>query len=122
MCSFLFFLMIQFAEFNLLEHEDPRMDQLLKIANLATVSSQNHGLAAKLATDLLLLRFLGRLFLYRKFTSSLSAGIRALKALCFLNENLLFCNHIEAFFSSLKLNFLHDGIVLSLSHLFASLK
>ena len=29
--------MIQFAEFNLLEHEDPRMDQLLlkKVANLA---------------------------------------------------------------------------------------
>ena len=34
----------------------------------------NHGLAAKLtATDLLLLRSLGRLFPYRKFTSSLSA-------------------------------------------------
>ena len=40
----------------------------------------------------------------------------------FFNENLLFCNLIEAFFSSLKLNFMHDGIVLCLSHLFASLK
>ena len=76
MCSFPYFLMIQFAEFNLLEYEDPRMDRL-KIANLATVSSRNHGLAAKLATDLLLLRSLGRLFPYRKFTSSLSAGIGA---------------------------------------------
>ena len=54
MCSFLYFLMIEFAEFNLLEHEDPRMGQLLKVANLATVSSRNHGLAAKLVTDLLL--------------------------------------------------------------------
>ena len=34
----------------------------------------NHGLAAKLtATDLLLLRSLGRLFSYKKFISSLSA-------------------------------------------------
>ena len=82
----------------------------------------NHGLAAKLtATDLLLLRSLGRLFPYRKLTSSLSAGIGAL-SLMFFNENLLFCNLIEAFFSSLKLNFMHDGIVLCLSHLFASLK
>ena len=81
----------------------------------------NHGLAAKLATDLLLLRSLGRLFSYRRFTSSLSAGIRAL-SLVFFKENLLFCNLIEAFFSSLKLNFMHDGIVLCLSHLFASLK
>ena len=82
MCSFPYFLMIQFAEFNLLEYEDPRMDRL-KIANLATVSSRNHGLAAKLATDLLLLRSLGRLFPYRKFTSSLSAGIRALSLVFF---------------------------------------
>ena len=59
-------------------------------------------MAAKLATDLLLLRSLGRLFPYRKFTSSLSAGIRAL-SLMFFNENL-FCNLIETFFSSLKLN------------------
>ena len=58
---------------------------------------------------------------YRKLTSSLSAGIGAL-SLMFFNENLLFCNLIEAFFSSLKLNFMHDGIVLCLSHLFASLK
>ena len=78
-------------------------------------------MAAKLATDLLLLRSLGRLFPYRKLTSSLSAGIGAL-SLMFFNENLLFCNLIEAFFSSLKLNFMHDGIVLCLSHLFASLK
>ena len=90
--------MIQFAEFNLLEHEDPCMDQLPKIANLATVSSRNHGLAAKLATDLLLLRSLGRLFPYRKFTSSLSAGIRALSLVFFLNENFFFYNLIEAFF------------------------
>ena len=44
----------------------------------------------------------------------------------FFNDNLLFCNLIEhnwSFFqSSLKLNFVHDGIVLCLSHLFASLK
>ena len=34
----------------------------------------NHGLAAKLtATDLLLLRSLGRLFSYKKFISSFSA-------------------------------------------------
>ena len=34
----------------------------------------NHGLTAKLtATDLLLLRSLGRLFSYKKFISSLSA-------------------------------------------------
>ena len=37
-------------------------------------------------------------------------------------ENLLFCNLVEALFSSLKLNFVHDGIVLCLSHLFARLK
>ena len=79
-------------------------------------------MGAKLATDPLLLRCLGRFFSYGKFTSSLSAGIKAL-SLKFFNENLLFCNVIEAlFFSSLKLNFLHDGIVLCLSHLFASLK
>ena len=84
----------------------------------------NHGLAAKLtATDLLLLRSLGRLFPYRKLTSSLSVlRYRSLISLMFFNENLLFCNLIEAFFSSLKLNFMHDGIVLCLSHLFASLK
>ena len=72
----------------------------------------NHGLAAKLATDLLLLRSLGRLFLYRKFTSSLSAG-KSLKPY-FFDENLLFCSLIEAFFSSLKLSVMHDGIVLLL--------
>ena len=38
----------------------------------------NHGLAAELATDPLLLISLSGLFLYRKFTSSLSAGVRAL--------------------------------------------
>ena len=64
-------------------------------------------MAEKLATDLLLLRSLGRQFLYRKFTSSLSAGIRFLNRMIF-NENLLFCNLIEAFFSPLKLNFMHD--------------
>ena len=74
-------------------------------------------MAAKLATDLLLLRSLGKLFPYRKFTSSVSAGIRTL-SLMFFNENLLFCNLIEAFFSSVKLNFMHDGIVFCLSHLF----
>ena len=47
---------------------------------------------------------------------------RSLKPYVFFNENLLFCNLIEAFFSSLELNFMHDGIVLCLSHLFASLK
>ena len=54
----------------------------------------NHGLAARLASGLLLLRSLGRLLFYRKVTSSLSAGIRALKSL----ENVLFCNLIEVFF------------------------
>ena len=78
-------------------------------------------MAAKLATDLLLLRSLGRLFPYGKFTSYLSAGIRVL-SLMLSNENVLFCNLIEAFFSSLKLNFMHDGIVFCLSHLFACLK
>ena len=43
----------------------------------------NHGFAAKLATDLLLLRSLSGLFSYRKFTSSLSAGIRALASTSF---------------------------------------
>ena len=85
----------------MLEHEDPCMDQLLKVANLATVSSRNHGLAAKLATDLLLLRSLGRLFPYRKFTSSLSAGIRALslvflmKICCFATLLKLFLVHLS---------------------------
>ena len=46
----------------------------------------NHGLAAKLASDL------------RKFTSSLSAGLRALSPMFFFfNENLLFCSLIEFF-------------------------
>ena len=89
MCSFLYFLMIQFAELICL-NEDPRMDQFLKIAIMV-----DHGLGAKLATDLLLLISLVRLIWHRKFTSSLSAGIRAL---CFLSGNLLFCNLIEAFF------------------------
>ena len=63
----------------------------------------NHGLTAKLtATDLLLLRSLGRLFPYRKFTSSLSSGIRALSLMFFLNENLMFCNLIEAFLVHLR--------------------
>ena len=44
----------------------------------------NHVLAAELATDLLLLRSLSGLFLYRKFTSSLSAGIRVLASTSFL--------------------------------------
>ena len=43
----------------------------------------NHGLAAKFASDLLPLRSLVRLFSYRKFTSSLSAGIRALSLMFF---------------------------------------
>ena len=54
-------------------NEDRCMDQLLlkKVANLAKYCSPNHGLAAKLATDrLLLLRSLRSLFPYRKFTSS----------------------------------------------------
>ena len=71
----------------------------IKVANLATVSSRNHGLAAKLATDLLLLRSLGRLFPYGKFTSSLSAGMIRALSLVFFNENSLFCNLIEAFSS-----------------------
>ena len=71
-------------------------------------------MGAKLATDPLLLKSSGRLFSYGKFTSSLSAGKRASSLKFFFNENLLFCNLIEAFFSSLKLNFMHDGIVLCL--------
>ena len=64
-------------------NEDPRMDQLL-LKNVAALSSRNHdGLAAKLATDLLLLRSLGGLFLCRKFTSSLSVGIGALSLMFF---------------------------------------
>ena len=63
-------------------NEDPRMDQLL-LKNVAALSSRNHGLAAKLAADLLLLRSLGRLFLCRKFTSSLSVGIGALSLMFF---------------------------------------
>ena len=43
----------------------------------------NHGLAAKLATDLLLLRSSGRLFSYRTFTSSLSVGIKVLSLMFF---------------------------------------
>ena len=44
----------------------------------------NHSLAAKLtATDLLLLRSLGRLFSYKKLISSLSAGIRDLSLMFF---------------------------------------
>ena len=82
----------------------------------------NHGLAAKLATDLLLLRSLGRLFPYRKFTSFFFSRYKSLKPYVFLMKNLLFGNLIEAFFSLLKLNFMHDGIVLCLPHLFASLK
>ena len=59
----------------------------------------NHGLVAKLATDLLLLRSLGRLFSYRKFTSSLSAAIRAL--------SLMFFNEICRFATLLKLLLVH---------------
>ena len=81
----------------------------------------NHGLGAKLATDLLLLRSLVRLF--RTENSLLHCQpVLEPEALCFLNGNLLFCNLIEAFFSSLKLNFMHDGVVLCLSPLFASFK
>ena len=43
----------------------------------------NHGLAAELATDPLLLRSLSGLFLYRKFTSLSSAGVRALASTSF---------------------------------------
>ena len=43
----------------------------------------NRSLVAELATDLLLLRSLSGLFLYRKFTSSLSAGVRALASTSF---------------------------------------
>ena len=49
-------------------NEDPRMDQLLKIRKNGLMV--NHSLASNLATDLLLLRSLGRLFSYRKFNSS----------------------------------------------------
>ena len=41
-------------------------------------------MAAKLATDLLLLRSLGRLFPHKQFTSFLSAGIRPLSFRFFL--------------------------------------
>ena len=61
----------------------------------------NHGLAAKLATDLLLLRSLGTLFSYRKFISSLSlSGIRAF-SLMFFDDNCCYAtllNMIEPFF------------------------
>ena len=44
----------------------------------------NHGLAAKVATDLLVLRSLGRLFSYKKFLSSLSlSGITAFSLMFF---------------------------------------
>ena len=55
----------------------------------------NHGLAAKLATDLLLLRSLGRLFSYRKFISLIVIVSEEPLALCFFNDNLLFSNLIE---------------------------
>ena len=70
----------------------------IKVANLATVSSRNHGLAAKLATDLLLLRSLGRLFSYRNFNVIVS---QESLALCFLMIICCFAtllNTIEAFF------------------------
>ena len=57
----------------------------------------NHGLAAKLATDLLLLRSLGGLFPYRKFTSSLSAGIRALSLMFFLKKICCFATLLKLF-------------------------
>ena len=84
----------------------------------------NHSLAAKLATDLLLLRSLDRLFSYRKFISSFSLSGTKNAFSLFLLISCCFAtllNMIEAFFySSLKLNFVPDGIVLCLSHLFAS--
>ena len=57
----------------------------------------NHSLAAKLATDLLLLRSLGRLFSYRKFIIS-SCHCQVLERFAprqFFNNNLTFCNLIE---------------------------
>ena len=51
--------MIQFAEFNLLERR-PSHGPVIKNSQMV-----NHGLAAKFATDLLLLRSLGRLLSHR---------------------------------------------------------
>ena len=55
----------------------------------------NHGLAAKLATDLLLLRSLDRLFSYRKFIASLSLSGTEEPLAFFFNDDFLFCNLIE---------------------------
>ena len=57
----------------------------------------NHGLAAKFASDLLPLRSLVRLFSYRKFTSSLSAGIRALSPMSFLKKICCFATSLKFF-------------------------
>ena len=57
----------------------------------------NHGLAAKLVTDLLLLKSYGRLSSYRKFTSLLSAGIRALKRMFFLMKICCFATLLKLF-------------------------
>ena len=57
-------------------NEDPHTDQLFTelLKRGEELHHVNHGLAAKLtATDILLLRSLGRLFSYKKFISSLSA-------------------------------------------------
>ena len=56
MCSFPYFLMIQFAAFNLLEWR-PSHGPIFKNSYMV-----NHGLSAKLATDLLLSRSLVSLF------------------------------------------------------------
>ena len=56
----------------------------------------NHGLAAKLtATDLLFLRYLGRLFSYKKFISSLSA-----RSFCNNVTSTLFQGNLTGFLRS----------------------
>ena len=65
----------------------------------------NHGLAAKLATDFCLLKSSGRLFSYGKFTASF------LFFVFFFYEICCFSTLLKLFFSSLKLNFMNDGIL-----------
>ena len=83
MSSFPDFLMIQFAEFNLLEWRPSHGPELLlkNVANLAKYSESWLGCEA--CKWSFALRTLGRLFPYRKLTSSLSAGKRALSLMFF---------------------------------------
>ena len=60
----------------------------------------NHGLAVKLVRDLLHVRSLGRLFSFRY--KSLKLYVSLMKICCFAAL-------LKFFFSSLKLNFMHDG-------------